>query len=575
MNVRAATEVISPDHARRLNLAGDLLRQGQRNEAITTLRALIAEAPALAQAHRLLGVVLDEIGDPLAAESAFRRALTLDPGMIPAATGLAEVLRNVDRGREAIEVLAPLVSEKTTDLGLLTYYAFALQSVGRFNEALTWLKRAANTSPTSAVAEHNLAGTLGDCEQFGESEAAARRALAKGLDAPETWLVLARALNAQGRQEEAEEAYRETVRRNPFYADAYGDWAQIVWTQTGDADAALAVLDEVIEARPGDPGLLMQKARLQEYLGDPMAAAETVAVALRASDDPLLHVAAARLAVSNQSDRALDHAQRAFALRPENYSVVSTLCQVKLAMGLPDEAAPLAELLCERQGWDQYALALLATAWRLQGDQRYAELCDYDRLIGTTRLDTPRRWPSLEAYLDDLRVALEPLHPFLGHPIGQSVRHGSQTRQDLTRVDSEVIRAFFEAVDGPIRRYIEHLGAGKDPLRGRTTNGYRFNGVWSVKLRPNAGFHTDHVHHKGWLSSACYISLPGAVDKAREGWIKFGEPGIPTQPTLQPERFIKPEVGQLILFPSYLWHGTTLFSGHEPRLSIAFDVLPE
>jgi tetratricopeptide (TPR) repeat protein len=574
MDVRAPVAVISPDHARRLDFAGDLLRRGLRGEAIATLRTLIAEAPALAHAHRLLGVGLDESGDPLAAEAAYRRALALDPGLTAAATGLAEVLRNADRGREAIETLAPFMIHGTRDLSLLTYYAFALQSVGRFDEALVCLQRAVETSPASAVAEHNLAGALGDSERYPESEAAIGRAMAKGLDAAESWLVLARALAAQDQEGKAEIAYHEAVKRNPYYADAYADWAQIIWTRTGDADAAMAVLDEVIEAQPRDPSLLMQKAKLLEYLGKQTAASETLAFALTVSDDPLLHVAAARLAAATDPNRALHHAQRAFALRPENYSVISTLCQVKLAMGLPDEAAPLAELLCERQGWDQYALALLATAWRLQGDHRYAELCDYDGVVRSFRLDTPRAWPSLESYLDDLRAALDPLHPFLGHPIGQSLRHGSQTRQDLTRAASPVIKAFFEAIDGPIRRYMEHLGPGQDPLRRRITSGYRFNGVWSVKLRPGAGFHTDHVHHKGWLSSACYIALPGAVEKERQGWIKFGEPGIPTKPALAPERFIKPEVGQLILFPSYLWHGTTLFTGDEPRLSVAFDVLP-
>jgi Putative 2OG-Fe(II) oxygenase len=172
-----------------------------------------------------------------------------------------------------------------------------------------------------------------------------------------------------------------------------------------------------------------------------------------------------------------------------------------------------------------------------------------------------------------MKQALEPLHPFRGHPIGQSVRGGSQTRQDLTHAADPAIRAFFQAIDGPIRRYIAGLGTGGDPLRRRITGGYRMSEIWSVRLRPN-GFHADHIHHRGWLSSACYIALPGAVERGQEGWLKFGEPGIPTMPALGPERFVKPEAGQLILFPSYMWHGTAPFSGDEPRLSVAFDLLP-
>jgi tetratricopeptide (TPR) repeat protein len=564
----------SAEQMRRLQLAADLMRQGRREEGVTALRALVADAPTLAQGHRMLGAALAEAGDPWGAESAFRNALAIDPRMAAAAVGLAEVLRNADRGSEAVEILAPFASDDATDLNLLTYYAFALQSVGRFDEAIAWLQRAAATSPASAVAEHNLAGALGDSQLCAESESAARRAFAKGLDAPETWLVLARALKGQDRQGEAEDAYHQAIGRRPGYADALGDLAQITWTRTGDAEAALAVIDQEAGGATRDPALLVHRAKLLEYIGDPAGAYEALALALSMTEDPMLHVAAAQIAVRGDPERGLEHAQRAFALRPENYSVMATLCQARLAVGRPDEAEPLAVALCERQGWDQYALALLATSWRLLEDPRYADLYDYDRVIGSFRLDTPEGWPSLEAYLDDLRQSLEPLHPFLGHPIGQSVRHGSQTQQDLTRVSARPIKAFFRAIDGPIHRYIEGLGAGADPLRRRIAGRYRFNGVWSVKLRPGAGFHADHVHHKGWLSSACYIALPRAVENGHEGWLKFGEPGIPTRPALAPERFIKPEVGQLILFPSYIWHGTVPFSGDESRLSVAFDVLP-
>jgi hypothetical protein len=135
------------------------------------------------------------------------------------------------------------------------------------------------------------------------------------------------------------------------------------------------------------------------------------------------------------------------------------------------------------------------------------------------------------------------------------------------------VKAIFEAIDGPIRRHIAWLGQGGDPLRRRSTGGYRFNGVWSIRLRPG-GFHADHVHTMGWLSSACYIALPRAVETGREGWLKFGEPGVVTSPALAAEHFVKPEPGLLALFPSYMWHGTVPFGGDEPRLTVAFDLVP-
>jgi len=95
-----------------------------------------------------------------------------------------------------------------------------------------------------------------------------------------------------------------------------------------------------------------------------------------------------------------------------------------------------------------------------------------------------------------------------------------------------------------------------------------------VFLRPN-GFHVDHVHPMGWISSAFYIDLPPEEpDNPKAGWIKFGEPGVKTWPELGPEHYVKPEPGLLVMFPSYMWHGTVPFSTGGRRLTMAFDLRP-
>ena len=258
---------------------------------------------------------------------------------------------------------------------------------------------------------------------------------------------------------------------------------------------------------------------------------------------------------------------------PNDPIALAGLCEAYLAVGDAAEALKAAGRLQAMGPLDQHTMGLIATAWRLLGDPRHATLCAYESLVRTSRIDVPEGWPDLETFLDSLAVSLERLHGFQTHPIGQSVRHGSQTSYSLTLSDDPVIKAFFTAIDGPIRRYMAALGSGSDPVRSRNTGDYRFNGVWSVRLRPD-GYHSDHLHPRGWLSSACYIALPSAVERGHEGWLKFGEPGVPTTPALAPEYFIKPELGLLALFPSYMWHGTVPFGGSEPRLTIAFDVVP-
>ena len=90
------------------------------------------------------------------------------------------------------------------------------------------------------------------------------------------------------------------------------------------------------------------------------------------------------------------------------------------------------------------------------------------------------------------------------------------------------------------------------------------------------GFHVNHVHPKGWISSAYYVDVPGEVNDPvrRSGWLKFGEPRYPV-PAATPEFMVQPAAGLLVLFPSYMWHGTTAIHGEHHRMTIAFDVLPE
>ena len=68
--------------------------------------------------------------------------------------------------------------------------------------------------------------------------------------------------------------------------------------------------------------------------------------------------------------------------------------------------------------------------------------------------------------------------------------------------------------------------------------------------------------------------VPKAATNGHDGWIKFGEPGLTVSPAQDAERIIEPKPGRLLLFPSYMWHGTVPYTGDEKRLTVAFDLAP-
>jgi hypothetical protein len=157
------------------------------------------------------------------------------------------------------------------------------------------------------------------------------------------------------------------------------------------------------------------------------------------------------------------------------------------------------------------------------------------------------------------------------------LRNGSQTPDKLFGAGHDLVKRLQSRIREAITRYIADMKAdGSHPLLARRSRDFGYTGSWSSRLR-DCGFHTNHVHPEGWISSCYYVSLPPAVEdtQGRQGWIKFGEPALDVTLKDPIRRAIQPRPGRLVLFPSYMWHGTIPFRDAHSRTTIAFDVVPK
>lgn len=444
------------------------------------------------------------------------------------------------------------------------------QDAARFRAAVA-------SRPEDRIAWHNLAAAEGDLGRAAESEAAARAAIKLGIAAPETRLVLARALQTLRRLDEAEQAFREAIRLRPVYPEAQRDLAQLLWMRTKDAATALAPIEEALRAAPGAAALHHTRSVVKEFAGDVEGALAAAMQGLdSAPDDVTLLRQASHLQLeAGNLARGLELAQKAAARAPGSGAEVS-VCEAFLASGRAREAEALAGFLEGAQPHNQYVTALRSTAWRILGDPRYAAVNDYARFVDVHTLDVPPGWNTLEAFLADAGADLESLHCFQAHPLQQSVRGGSQLHLQQAELGRPVIAALFRSILAAVQRHVARLGRGDGPLLSRNNGRFGLSGAWSVRLR-SGGHHADHVHPHGWISSACYIALPPTVGRGegdRAGWLRLGKPAVRTQPPLGPDHYVKPEAGRLVLFPAYVWHGVEPFESEHPRLSVAFDVVP-
>jgi Flp pilus assembly protein TadD len=473
----------------------------------------------------------------------------------PDILNVARYLLEQGRALEARDMLAGAIAGGQDSAPARNLMGFILHQLGDFAACERELREAVRLAPRDGAVQFALASISHRLGKEGEAEEATRRAIARGLDDAPVYALLGRILGKQGRFEEAETAWRKAVRRDPTSPQAQRALADLVWMRSGDLALARAELD----GAPQTAEIVAITVRLLEAAGDQQAAYAFAAAA--AARDPSLHVLAARSALSIDP-LAADRHLKAASPRVSSVPRAKAEIEVDLALGRTEQAVARAEALHLARPNDQYATALLAIAWRLAGDDRYRSLYDYDRLVRSYRIEAPEGWAGLDTYLADLALALDRIHGPLTHPVGQSLRHGSQTFRNLIDYPDAPVRALFAAIDAPIRRHIAAIGE---------SGGYGIDSAWSVRLN-NQGFHLNHVHPEGWLSSAFYVRLPSDT-QGQEGWIKFGEPGPATATPLAAEHFVKPEPGLLVLFPSHMWHGTVPFAGDQNRLTCAFDIV--
>jgi predicted Zn-dependent protease len=195
--------------------------------------------------------------------------------------------------------------------------------------------------------------------------------------------------------------------------------------------------------------------------------------------------------------------------------------QHRLQTGRAKEAQEFLEAGVRADPANLMIWAALAVAWRLTGDARHEWLCGQPGLYDSWDLGLSA------AELSGLAEVLRTLHSARYHPVGQSLRGGTQTRGSLLARPEPEIAALGRALADAVRRHVGNLPPA-DPrhplLRFRNSN-LSFGGSWSVRLADD-GFHVAHVHPGGVLSSACYISLPGDLGGAdgQEGWLEIGRP---------------------------------------------------
>ena len=447
---------------------------------------------------------------------------------------------------------------------LFQWEALLERELDRHDEALVAFKAAAELAPYDSGIAHGLARTA--FEAGIPAEAKYEQALRLAPGDGEILLGLTAARLAAGHGEQAEQELAEILKRHPAWVAGHMQLAQLR-SMLGRSDSVAHSLEAALRQSPKSFPLwsaLFDLHIKREAFGD-LDAAIARAKSSGLGDDLLSRYAAIAAAELGRTDEAV----RLFARWNDETETVWRIRHL-LRSGRTNEALKVIDAgLGGERANEIWPYAWIA--WRLAGDPRSEWLEGEGKLVCV--IDLTASLPQLER----LGEVLRKIHVSKGEYLDQSVRGGTQSDGPLFSRTEPEIRALREAVARAVSDYVAELPPLDEhhPLLGRRRDRpVRFAGSWSVRLR-GAGYHASHVHPQGWISSAFYVSLPdrGSEGDPHAGWLTLGQP--PTGLTLASlgARHIEPKAGRLVLFPSWMWHGTVPFRAGE-RLTVAFDVAP-
>jgi Flp pilus assembly protein TadD len=549
-------------------------RAGDSAGAESLLLASIAAAPARAEFRINFGNLLRSTGRNGEALEQYRLALELEPGSRPARLALARLLVESGNPEQALRETLTLTSRDARDAEAWQAQGSAQRALGLLADAEASFRRSIELRPQYSIARHNLGALLGQVHRAEESLAELREAARLGVAGRELQFNLARALLELGRLDESEAALSEALRAEPADHDSHVLLAKLRFMR-GDNDFLRDLRSSV--QRTGDPRLRLALGDLLRRSGhEAEAEVELRAYIAAGGWTPELGTSlAVLLQEQGQLDAALAESHAAVQAKPGDPGIVGNQVAILLQLRRDADAMPLILEQRQRSPLDQRWLAYEAIAARIAGSARYQELYDYGRFVRPYDLEPGGAWSSIEALHAELIPRLVERHRFEMHPLDQSLRFGSQTSRSLLTDPDPVMRDIVRAFDAPIAEYRKAIGHDlSHPYLQRNEGDARLTGCWSVRLM-RGGFHVNHVHPEGWISSAYYVELPPetADPDLKSGWIKFGEPRMPVA-GMGPDHMVQPKVGRLVLFPSYMWHGTTPIHSDEPRMTIAFDAVP-
>ena len=588
-----------PEQPDALHLLALCARHQNNTElALQYFKRSLQAGPSQSAVWSNYGNLLQQLDQLEGAEQAYQQALRLAPHQADSWLNAGLLALRQQQPQLAQDRLQKAVQLRPEDPRAYAPLASSLAQLEQVGAALQLLEQALLRWPGQTQLLWQKAQLLREKQQPAAAADIIRQLLAASPEQAELYFMAGCLQHDLGNDAGAEAALLAAIRLQPLHIGAHEALNQLYWQQQ-DLTQFLQLTRQTLASNPQALNLRYALAALLIQSGDNAAASHLLqdGIALHGRQADLLHALGVQLA--KQGDLTAAAALTAEALQqqmPPAFRVRALIDAANYA--IRQQQLAQAELLLQQareiSPHDQEIWAYLGTCWRLQGDAKNHWLNNYPLLIDARPLPTPAGYQNLAEFLAVLNPVIRRLHTSTRQPLDQSVRGGTQTLGRLLAEPDPVIQQFRVVLEQRIHEYLQRLPADtQHPLLSRNSGKFRFSGSWSVRLG-NDGFHTNHVHPQGWLSACTYLELPDCIrpdDPQRQGWLKLGETSLELGLQEQVAQAICPTPGLVVLFPSFVWHGTYPFhseagpfhrearplqteAGNSYRMTAPCDIMP-
>ncbi len=570
---------VIPNEPNALFLLGSAKRmQGQFDEALSLMQRAVGKHSNPAQIHNSIGSVYKDMGELAKSEKSYESALKLQPGYAEAYFNLGLVKHQEGALKTAEENLLQAIKLQPQNPTFHNAIGIIHQDQGNDESAETSFKHALMLDNNYFKALHNLGALLRGQFRYEDALVFLKRAMTLAPRVVEPRYIVANIYYEQGDFDKADEEYRKVIALQPDYLDAHESLNKLYW-EHGKTDLYGKSFNIGIKANPTAPELCEGHLRALTNAGridEGVALGEAYA-----SNFPKhagVHQQLGRIMASaGNVAAATDCFTTAIENAPNDNSIRISATQHLIRIEEYQQALTHLEAAEKQAPNDQEMWAYRGLCWRMMGDERHEWLNGFEKFVSPAIIETPKGYANLDAFLAELKETLRGYHTAKHAPIDQTLRGGSQTYGKLFDHKEPIFGLLQNALKQAANDYIQGLpDDNTQPLCKRKTGSFEFSASWSVWLR-EGGFHINHVHPLGWISSAFYVEVPEPSEEARaknEGWIKFGESPLLLGGKDKAERFVEPKAGLLALFPSYMWHGTVAYHDNADRITTPFDIIP-